>query len=199
MQEGTSIHRSVSTIVKRSSFSSGENNTKNEVTRSLRRLSSLPADFCCSICMNIFTKARSEFHPFIVVVTAFPTSAAADNGHGATRPPCNTAAKLLRGAGLSIDFFLQTTFSAFLFISARIFTFATHFFEFSPQSSQGEMSEPLVRSYPELFRVVQTVFDYLFRNVLFYGSPERGCGHSVTCTICHNELTEMGGKRENSS
>ncbi|EYC20488.1 hypothetical protein Y032_0022g656 [Ancylostoma ceylanicum] len=58
MQEGTSIHRSVSTIVKRSSFSSGENNTKNEVTRSLRRLSSLPADFCCSICMNIFTKER---------------------------------------------------------------------------------------------------------------------------------------------
>ncbi|KAL6737409.1 hypothetical protein Aduo_011053 [Ancylostoma duodenale] len=57
MQEATSIHRSVSTIVKRSSFSSGDSNTRNEVTRSLRRLSSLPADFCCSICMNIFTKA----------------------------------------------------------------------------------------------------------------------------------------------
>ncbi|VDP58662.1 unnamed protein product [Heligmosomoides polygyrus] len=30
--------------------------SKNEVSRSLRRLSSLPADFCCSICMNIFRK-----------------------------------------------------------------------------------------------------------------------------------------------
>ncbi|EYC39999.1 hypothetical protein Y032_0633g892 [Ancylostoma ceylanicum] len=50
--------------------------------------------------------------------------------HGATRPPCNTAARLLRGAGLSIGFFFQAAFSAFLFISAKIFTFATHFFEF---------------------------------------------------------------------
>ncbi|KAK6752187.1 hypothetical protein RB195_003543 [Necator americanus] len=56
MQEVPCIHRSVSTIVKRSSFSTVENNPKDEVSRSLRRLSSLPADFCCSICMNIFSK-----------------------------------------------------------------------------------------------------------------------------------------------
>ncbi|EYC44633.1 hypothetical protein Y032_0455g1763 [Ancylostoma ceylanicum] len=50
--------------------------------------------------------------------------------HGATRPPCNTAARLLRGDGLSIGSFFQAAPSALLLISARIFTFATHFGEF---------------------------------------------------------------------
>ncbi|XGW25755.1 hypothetical protein V3C99_006840 [Haemonchus contortus] len=43
-------------IAKHSSFSSGITTPNGEVTRSLRRLSSIPADFCCSICMNIFRK-----------------------------------------------------------------------------------------------------------------------------------------------
>ncbi|VDM84188.1 unnamed protein product [Strongylus vulgaris] len=56
MQEAMFIHRSVSTIEKRSSAASDDGMVNDEVSRSLRRLSSLPADFCCSICMNIFTK-----------------------------------------------------------------------------------------------------------------------------------------------
>ncbi|EYB84404.1 hypothetical protein Y032_0317g2324 [Ancylostoma ceylanicum] len=93
----------------------------------------------------------------IVVVTAFPTSAAADNGHGAKRPPCNTVAMLLRGAGLSIDSFFQAPFSAFLFISARIFTFATHFFEFFP-SPVEERSPNMSDLILNCFRLFKPVF-----------------------------------------
>ncbi|CAJ0603672.1 unnamed protein product [Cylicocyclus nassatus] len=55
MQGVTLVHRSASALEKPCS-SSEDDVINDDVSRSLRRLSSLPADFCCSICMNIFTK-----------------------------------------------------------------------------------------------------------------------------------------------
>ncbi|EYC20281.1 hypothetical protein Y032_0022g549 [Ancylostoma ceylanicum] len=57
--------------------------------------------------------------------------------HGATQPPCNTAARLLRGVGLSIGIIFQAAISASSSISARIFAFSTQFFEFVVADGTG--------------------------------------------------------------
>ncbi|KAK5982484.1 hypothetical protein GCK32_012269 [Trichostrongylus colubriformis] len=48
--------RSCPQIARHSSLSSGLTTPSSDVVRALRRRSSMPADFCCSICMNIFRK-----------------------------------------------------------------------------------------------------------------------------------------------